>query len=304
MMQEPRVTIVIPVRDRAAIVGRTLDSVAAQTARPLRVILVDNGSSDNTREVLDRWRDSHQSDDFNIEVISERRPGATAARNAGLERVTTEWIMYFDSDDTMAPGHVQQALEFVESHADTDIVGWDVTIDFGGVKAVKKFFATDVYYNCVMHGTMGTQRYMCRTELLRQAGGWNGNLSTWDDIELGVRLLNLSPHICKRPGAPTVDVYTSADSITGPTFSSRLEHEIRAIDEIRRNLPPDKKIIADLKLAVLAGDCACEGNPEAARILNARLRASSPAKRLLLRAVYYYKSTGLRGVATLARPFI
>lgn len=304
MMYDPLVTIVIPVRDRASIVGRTLDSVAAQTVRPLQVILVDNGSSDNTFAVLEQWRDSHQSDDFNIEVISECRPGATAARNAGLERVVTEWIMYFDSDDTMAPGHVQQALEFVESHTDTDIIGWNVAIDFGGVKTVKKFSTTDVYYNCVMHGTMGTLRYMCRTELLKRARGWKTGLYTWDDIELGVRLLNLSPRIRKRPGSPTVYIYRSADSITGPTFSSRLQREVLAIDEIRRHLPPDKKIIADLKLAVLAGDCACEGNHEAARILDGRLRELPLTRRLLLRAVYFYKSKGLRGVATLARPFI
>ena len=304
MMCESPVTIVIPVRDRATIVGRTLDSVAAQTARPLRVVLVDNGSSDSTLAVLEKWRTANLSDDFDIKVISEPRPGAAVARNAGLELVATEWTMYFDSDDVMAPGHVRQALDFVRIHPDADIVGWDVLMHLTGEKKVKKFTTADAYYNCVMHGTMGTQRYMCRTELLRKAGGWNNSLSTWDDIELGVRMLNLSPRIRKRSGVPTVDIYASADSITGSSFTSRLGHEIRAIEEIRRNLPDDKKMIADMKLAVLAGDCAHEGCCEAKQLLDARMMDLSPAHRHLLRAVYYYKSKGLRGVVTLARPFL
>ncbi len=55
-MSDPMITLVIPVHNRAAIVERTLQSVECQTARPLRVILVDNNSTDNTLQVLRRWK--------------------------------------------------------------------------------------------------------------------------------------------------------------------------------------------------------------------------------------------------------
>ena len=88
------ITIIIPVYNRAGIVGPTLDAVAAQTWRPLNVILVDNASTDNTLQVLNQWKKSVERPDFKVEVIEERTPGASAARNAGLRRATTRWTMF------------------------------------------------------------------------------------------------------------------------------------------------------------------------------------------------------------------
>ena len=98
------ISLVIPVRNRASIVGRTLDSVAAQTRLPDQIVLVDNGSTDGTLEVLRRWANGRS----NVQVVTEPRPGAAEARNCGLRAVTEEYVMFFDSDDTMPPRHVEE----------------------------------------------------------------------------------------------------------------------------------------------------------------------------------------------------
>ena len=79
MKQQALISIIIPVFNRAGIVGRTLDSIAAQTLRPLNIILVDNNSSDNTLEVLTQWGKDNSTDDFKITILQEKKPGASIA---------------------------------------------------------------------------------------------------------------------------------------------------------------------------------------------------------------------------------
>lgn len=95
MKQQALISIIIPVFNRAGIVGRTLDSIAAQTLRPLNIILVDNNSSDNTLEVLTQWGKDNSTDDFKITILQEKKPGAAAARNCGLKIVKTPYVMFF-----------------------------------------------------------------------------------------------------------------------------------------------------------------------------------------------------------------
>ena len=82
---QPLLTIVVPVRNRQDVVGRTLRSIAAQTLRPLKVILVDNASTDSTLQILRKWADSAADSAIDVKILSETTPGASAARNRGLQ---------------------------------------------------------------------------------------------------------------------------------------------------------------------------------------------------------------------------
>ena len=76
-------TIVIPVYNRAGIVGRTLESIEAQSWRPLNVVLVDNGSTDGTYGVLSRWKDSCKASGINVTLVKEPIPGAALPATGG-----------------------------------------------------------------------------------------------------------------------------------------------------------------------------------------------------------------------------
>ena len=296
-------TIVIPVRDRAHLVRRTLDSVAAQTLRPLKVVLVDNSSSDGTREVLENWAREVRAEDFNVTVVDEAAPGAAVARNRGLQEVSTEWTMFFDSDDTMMPQHCSRAMKYSR---DADIVGWDVRYhDLKGRVSVKPFYDSDMQYHSLMHGSMATQRYMARTALFIKAGKWNESMRGWDDIELGSRLLALNPRVRRIEGAPVVDVWATADSITGKTYSTRVDQYLRALAAIEDNIGGESgRIFADFKRALLAADCRREGVRCYDHILGNRLPYYGLKKRCLLRLAYIYRIAGGRGAARLFRPLL
>ncbi|MDE6459177.1 MAG: glycosyltransferase family 2 protein, partial [Muribaculum sp.] len=131
----PDISIVVPVFNRGTVVTATLDSIAAQTERPLALIIVDNNSTDNSLDVVTEWAKLHDSPDFAVTILSEPIPGAAAARNKGFESVTTPYVMFFDSDDLMSPNHVKDFADTFRADPLLDIVGRDIiSLELDGSK--------------------------------------------------------------------------------------------------------------------------------------------------------------------------
>jgi glycosyltransferase involved in cell wall biosynthesis len=304
--QQTEMTIVVPVHNRATLVERTLASIAAQTLRPLRVIVVDNNSTDNTLEVLQQWKAANETADLQIDVLTEVTPGAAAARNRGLQAVTTPYIMFFDSDDTMAPTHAARAIAAFADKNKPELVGWGHTIHMlNGTTIVRGFCKRDVLWHCIMHGTMGTLRWAATTELVRKAGGWDPSILGWDDIELGARMLLLKPRIKKLGGEITVDVYSQAESITGENFSGGHTKWERSLNAIEASIPGKRqRRYVNLRRAILAGCYLREGSAELSQALMATALAKEPCPfyRILLRLARVYTGAGHRGIARLLRP--
>lgn len=305
---EPELTIVIPVFNRSGLVRRTLNSVRHQTLRPLRVVLVDNNSTDETPDVLRDWKENAECPGFEVTIVSETKPGASAARNRGLREVTTPYTMFFDSDDVMGTRHAERALKALKSPEAPDIVGWDVNyISIGGKLMRRFFYDRDMLWHAVMNGSMATQRYAARTELFRRVGGWNEADRGWDDIELGTRLLLTGPKVKKIKGAPTVTVVGLVDSITGEAFSPGAQRWEASLDHIEKALAdaghPSEAV--ELRRAHLAGCYMSEGAvEEGSRLLSeVKGRASSRRRRMLYGFATRYTALGGRGIARLLRRF-
>lgn len=220
--EECVLTIIVPVYNRATVVERTLDSIAAQSHRPLSLIIVDNNSADDSAAVVERWARAQRSDTFQITTAVETLPGATAARNRGLQLATTPWVMFFDSDDTMVPSLVSEIVAATATDSRVDIIGWDRHVEVPGRSHLhlSRFdpVSHPIYRNLV-HGMMCTTQYAARRELFERAGRWNNDVKVWNDMELGLRLLLLDPVMKKLAGGVKVYVYNTPDSITN-THSS------------------------------------------------------------------------------------
>ena len=103
------VSVVIPVYNGARFLDDALRSVFAQDYRPLEVIVVDDGSTDATPEVLARWPE--------VIAIRQANAGVTAARNAGLARATGAFIALQDADDLWAPHKLSAQVAYLDEHA-------------------------------------------------------------------------------------------------------------------------------------------------------------------------------------------
>lgn len=287
------ISVVIPVRDRREIVGRTLDSLAAQTRAPEQIILVDNGSTDGTPDVLRRFAASRP----NVMVLTEPRPGAAEARNRGLAAVTQPYVLFFDSDDTMPERHVEQICSELERLGRPEIGAFGMErVGLDGSVVSKPFRSGDAMFNQIFHSILSTQRYVVRTDLLRAAGGWIEQIPVWDDYLLGIMLLTRCPRVEElKLGAP-VRIYAQEDSITGTGFSPKAgkwEAVLDRCEDVLRSRGFDSYIpYLDYRRAILAGEYRREGHAELAANL-----APTPWMRLIAR----YVAAGGRGVASLAR---
>ena len=288
----PGLTIVVPVYNRASMVRDLLESIQGQSRLPDALILVDDHSTDGTLSVLKDFES--QCKDFDIIVLSNSKKGATSARNLGLEHVRTDWTMFFDSDDLMSPNHLEMVMNMVRNHPMVDLIGWDVErIAIDGSKRRLVFETDDMAWNNIMHGTLATQRYMAKTSLFRSVGGWNEGQPIWNDIELGVRLLNASPRIVKADcPIPTVTIRVNPSSITGDRWSARIDQYKVALKNLSKVLGSERQSWIRLKTAILAGDIARE-NPEAGELFYKELLGRG----LRTRIVYRWRKSGLRGAA-------
>lgn len=294
------VSIVIPVYQRAGIVNRTLDSVAAQTYRPLRLIVVDNNSDDGTPERVREWMAQHACDEgLTSELLHESKRGASAARNKGLQSVQSRHVIFFDSDDEMLPTLVEDAVKAI---GDADLVYWQAElIGLGGERTLKPYHEGHLLFRQMYNSMLATQIYMARTDFIRGIGGWNEDALTWNDWELGIRIALAGPRTVVLPKI-LVRIHAQQDSITGRLFSERVGSREATLDMIERMVAGrrDEKILIDMldyRRVILAATYRKEGAAEAAcsllkRTLKQRGRDVFSAS--LLRLLYYYTVAGGR----------
>lgn len=309
-----KVSIIIPVYNRADLVSRTLNSVLQQTHRPLQLVLVDNGSTDNSLVVLNQFKIDHAAPDFDVVVASEPTHGACAARNCGFAKASAPWVMFFDSDDTMDKHLVERYVAKIKScDGNLDmVVTRRCLIDENGKKAVKPYFKSDVFANHILHSFLATQSYIVRRDFFAKAGGWNTNLPVWNDWEMAFRLLLQRPRMAYLKGKPMVFVNsTGRASITGTCFHEKAGLWERSIDTIigliaTSELKHKKRYLRLLnyRRLVLAAQYEREGHRELAEPLAAKGYKGfkhHPLKKLIMRRLYHRIASGRHGSARIAR---
>ena len=311
------VGIIVPVRNRASIVERALHSIASQTYRPLRLTLVDNGSTDGTMDALLKFQRERQGDGLSIEVLGEPRVGATAARNAGLRATPSQWVMFFDSDDTMDACLVERYMDRIgQCGDDVDIVvtRCDLTTPGGKRRPLPYFESGDPMKYHLIDAILSTQRYITRRSLVERAGGWDEDLPRWNDWELGVRLLLQRPRVAYLGGRIMVHTYFTPVSITGTSRLSHCGEWEKSLDAVEADLrasdcPGKERYLkyVDYRRVLLAGEYAREGGSDASRALYASTREKTCRARTLrwlLPMLYRYISIGGKGASRIAKAVI
>lgn len=266
------ITIVIPVYNREKELPATLASIDSQTVAPERVILVDNGSTDSSLSIITEWAASRP----NVTVLSEPLGGVCAARNRGLREVTSEWTMFFDSDDIMHPNHLADFTDAIRSYPDNNILGRDVMLHFPDGSTRRGYFAlrlSPVFWN-FFRGSFATLRYIARTSLFRSVGGWDVSVRGWNDLELGFRLLLAGGRPRKIKGQPSVSVTCHPESITGRNRSDdpdKWEHALATVRADFESLP-----LSHPKRQLWLGWCDARTMILAAEYEREAARSSSP----------------------------
>jgi hypothetical protein len=184
----PRVSIILPTRDRADLVGDAIRSVLAQAFHDWELLIVDDGSADRTAEVLQPFLS-----DPRIVVLRSPSVGPSAARNVGLQRARGEITAYIDSDNLWFPGFLAGAVAAFEQDQDLDTAYGILVADapyFNGSRILWRPFdrATLLRGSFIDLGT-----FVHRRRLFTELGGFDEALSRIVDWDLVLRYTEHKP---------------------------------------------------------------------------------------------------------------
>ncbi|MBE9005526.1 glycosyltransferase family 2 protein [Fortiea sp. LEGE XX443] len=130
----PEISIVICTYNRANYLNRAIDSVVAQTFKDWELLVVDDGSEDNTFEVVNNYVQQFN----NIRYLKHRNKKQAYAKNAGIQASFGKYITLLDSDDAYKQNHLESRLEYLKKHSEIDLIE-------GGFFSEEEIFVADYY---------------------------------------------------------------------------------------------------------------------------------------------------------------
>lgn len=194
----PRVSIIVPVHNRADLIAETLESVVRQTMESWECIVVDDGSTDGSRAVVE----SYVQQDERFRLISTKHLGLPAARNAGIDASSGEFIQFLDADDILDEQKLEQHAEFLKQNPDVDIV-YGRSFFFrteapeqllGSVGGrLKRPILNEVQTNAEalaileLHNIMPVLSPLTRRKAIARAGGFDDSVRAQEDHDLWLR---------------------------------------------------------------------------------------------------------------------
>ena len=203
-MNKPLVSVLIPCYNAEKYIGETLESVFQQTWQNIEVIVVDDGSKDNSAEVIRSFRDRR------LKLIQQTNRGSTATRNTCLSQATGDFIQYLDADDLLAPNKIElQMTRLVGAPHSVASAEW---ARFYTSSDEARFVAESVWRDLdpldwlaeSRSGGLGMMQpgiWLIPTSIVRAAGPWREDLSLDDDAEYFTRVLLAADHVLFCPGA-------------------------------------------------------------------------------------------------------
>jgi len=197
----PLLTLIIPVYNRSALLAAALDSVCRQTFQDYEVIIVDDGSTDDTADVLareaakDRWQGR-------LRLLHQANAGQGAARNLAIDHAAGEYCTFLDSDDLLFPWSFEVVARTIHEHGRPPLIfGKEFTFEtleeYAAVptEALKAVSWPDLYTFVKTNRLGGPGAVTAKTRVLREAGKFLVDRVVGEDIDLLYRLGTLSPMV-------------------------------------------------------------------------------------------------------------
>lgn len=184
------VSVVIPTFDRASVLPRALDSVMAQTHSPAEVIVVDDGSTDDTVELVERGFPG-------VRLLRQENLGVSAARNRGIGACQGEWIALLDSDDEWRPEKLQRQLAALRDRPELQICHTDeIWIRKGRRVNQRRIHAKHggwIFEHCLPLCAMSPSSIVIHHSVFEDVGLFDEELPACEDYDLWLRICSRHP---------------------------------------------------------------------------------------------------------------
>lgn len=244
-MPEPKITVLMPAYNAGPYIREAVDSVLAQTFTDFELLIINDGSRDETAEILSSYGDPR------IRVLEQENRGLVASLNRGLQEARSEWIARFDADDVCLPERLAIQWDYVQVHPELLLLGGEA--DYMSQEGEHLFtfhhhgYSTAEIRELVLrecpfvHATV-----LFRRSAVLEAGGYDPDALTFEDHLLWRKLVALGP--VENLQQPLIRVRFNPESATvdekwrGPVFADIKHRSIRS----GRVAPEDARALKSL----------------------------------------------------------
>lgn len=229
------ISIVVPVYNTEAYVARCLDSIIKQTHKNLEIIIVDDGSTDNSGKICDEYSEK----DKRIRVIHRGNGGVSSARNLGKEIATGKWISYVDADDTIEPKFCEEMLRCAKDKCVDYVCSGYKRIFPRGAEAYntsyqRKILKKDDFIYCLMNVQFGygfVHMKLIKANLAKLAT-FNEELEVGEDALYNLEVADKVPEVAILE-KPLYNYYANSNSVVKRWDKNYIKKYQKAVETIK-----------------------------------------------------------------------
>ncbi|MBE5881053.1 MAG: glycosyltransferase family 2 protein [Lachnospiraceae bacterium] len=233
MTEEKLISVVIPVYNAEKYLKECIESFLRQTYKNLEIIMVDDGSTDASAEIIE----DASKKDKRIQYIYQKNSGAPAARNNGLDHAKGEYIYLFDADDLVEDDTIQLLFSLAEEQ-DADIaignfrtmLSADKTVDSGEFDSVKVYCGDEISECMLLSPLPGNKLF--RSRMIKEKEIRFAQVRLGQDLNFYQKVLSVSKKVCVCPE------YTMRYRIVGNSvshsYTGKVVDIIKSLDDVRQ----------------------------------------------------------------------
>lgn len=227
---QPSISVIIPAYNRAHCIGRALDSVAGQSLAALEIIVVDDGSTDRSRELISSYYPL-------VRLLNAPHRGVSSARNLGIAEARGDWIALLDSDDSWLPDKLEcQYRALMENREYRIVHSNELWIRNGKpLKQLKKHRKSGGYIfpSCLPRCVISPSSVMLHRDVFAEVGLFDEDLPVCEDYDLWLRVCSCFPVLFLEQ--PLITKYGGHEDQLSRQYQGMDLYRIRALAKILAN---------------------------------------------------------------------
>ena len=190
-MSKPLVSVIIPTFNRGYCLEESIRSVLEQSFIDFELVVVDDGSTDNTSELVRRFPA------VKLIRLEEKNRGVSFARNRGVVEAQGDWVGFLDSDDLWEQGKLATQVKWIERHPDLQMVYTDEIWIRNGVRVnpmnKHRKYSGDIFRYCLPLCIVSPSSVLLRAKVLSEVGGFDESMPVCEDYDLWLRIAKRYP---------------------------------------------------------------------------------------------------------------